>query len=540
MRTPTLLQTVMMIADLLTLSMSGGLVFATMARANRKPAHYLFALFSIALGGWALLSFLVVLDLLNAAPVDSTSLLIVNLRMALLAIWVLAFYGFVMSFFKVSSRLPKLAAIAALVVIAAALFLTVTGQWVDASPTVTDAASATLEASVNQQPPLTLAGTLLLIVLTGYSALTFWLLFSEEDPLARLWLLPGALLFFAVGLKIIQSPALTSLDALLVMAAAILMSWSIMWHQPFNPLSELNEELRTANRDLQQLINEVALEKSRTESLNAELRASNEYKTGFLSNISHELRTPLNSIIGYSELLSKNIYGPLNEKQADRLEKIYRNGTHLLELIGHILDLNRLDAGKLQLQMTTFDVRELLMRLRPELDTQVQAAHLSFDMTLTEEPLFIIGDPEQVQQIIQNLIRNAVKLTDKGRITLEAARVEVERGVSVSAGGLELPAIGWLQDGAWVVLTVTDTGSGIAQEDQARIFDEFAHIEGSYTQEYGGSGLLLVLTKRLVTLHDGVIWVRSTLGAGSSFFIALPTDTQKVRRRTSGRPAVYP
>ncbi len=540
MRTPTLLQTVMMIADLLTLSMSGGLVFATMARANRKPAHYLFALFSIALGGWALLSFLVVLDLLNAAPVDSTSLLIVNLRMALLAIWVLAFYSFVMSFFKVSSRLPKLAAIAALVVIAAALFLTVTGQWIAPYPTVTDAASATLEASVNQQPPLTLAGTLLLIVLTAYSALTFWLLFSEEDPLARLWLLPGALLFFAVGLKIIQSPALTSLDALLVMAAAILMSWSIMWHQPFNPLSELNEELRTANRDLQQLINEVALEKSRTESLNAELRASNEYKTGFLSNISHELRTPLNSIIGYSELLSKNIYGPLNEKQADRLEKIYRNGTHLLELIGHILDLNRLDAGKLQLQMTTFDVRELLMRLRPELDTQVQAAHLSFDMTLTEEPLFIIGDPEQVQQIIQNLIRNAVKLTDKGRITLEAARVEVERGVSVSAGGLELPAIGWLQDGAWVVLTVTDTGSGIAQEDQARIFDEFAHIEGSYTQEYGGSGLLLVLTKRLVTLHDGVIWVRSTLGAGSSFFIALPTDTQKVRRRTSGRPAVYP
>lgn len=540
MRTPTLLQTVMMIADLLTLSMSGGLVFATMARANRKPAHYLFALFSIALGGWALLSFLVVLDLLNAAPVDSTSLLIVNLRMALLAIWVLAFYSFVMSFFKVSSRLPKLAAIAALVVIAAALFLTVTGQWIAPYPTVTDAASATLEASVNQQPPLTLAGTLLLIVLTGYSALTFWLLFSEEDPFARLWLLPGALLFFAVGLKIIQSPALTSLDALLVMAAAILMSWSIMWHQPFNPLSELNEELRTANRDLQQLINEVALEKSRTESLNAELRASNEYKTGFLSNISHELRTPLNSIIGYSELLSKNIYGPLNEKQADRLEKIYRNGTHLLELIGHILDLNRLDAGKLQLQMTTFDVRELLMRLRPELDTQVQAAHLSFDMTLTEEPLFIIGDPEQVQQIIQNLIRNAVKLTDKGRITLEAARIEVERGVSVSAGGLELPAIGWLQDGAWVVLTVTDTGSGIAQEDQARIFDEFAHIEGSYTQEYGGSGLLLVLTKRLVTLHDGVIWVRSTLGAGSSFFIALPTDTQKVRRRTSGRPAVYP
>ncbi len=532
MNTPTLLQTVMMTANLLTLSTTGGLVFATMARSNRKPAHYLFAAFVVALGGWAVLSFLVMLQTLAVTPPEGAPVLILNLRMAFMVVWVLAFYGFVVLYFNVGNRLVRIAALVAVLVMFAALLLIISGEWMERSTSAALATAAT--------PPLTVLGLLLIVVLTAYSGLTFWLLFSSENPQARLWLLPAALLFFAVGLNIIQSPALTSLDALLVMAAMIVMAWSIMWNQPFNPLSEFNAELRTANRDLQQMVSELALEKSRTESLNAELRASNDYKTGFLANISHELRTPLNSIIGYSELLSKNMYGPLTEKQADRLQKIYRNATHLLELIGHILDLNRLDAGKLQLQMNTFDLRELLMRLRPELEAQVQAVPLSFELSVTDEPLFIIGDPEQVQQIIQNLIRNAVKLTDKGRVTVEAARIEVERGVSVSEGGFELPAIGWLQDGAWVVLTVTDTGSGIALEDQARIFDEFAQIEGTSTREYGGSGLLLVLTKRLVTLHDGVIWVRSTVGEGSSFFIALPTDTQKVRRRTPGRQTVYP
>lgn len=527
MRTPTLLQIVTMAAHLLTLSMIGGLVFSTLARPGRTLSHFLFALFAAALGGWGLASFLLTLRVLDVTIEASASVSLLNLHAGLMVIWVLAFYGFVISFFRIQSRLPRLAAVGAALIALAALVLIISGQWVTVS------AAATVETD---SLPLTIPAVLVVGLLSAYLGLAFWLIFSSENAVARLWLLPSALLFLAVGLHIIQAPALTSLASLLVMVAAVAMGWSVIWHQPFNPLNELNAELRTANRDLQQAVSELAFEKGRADALNAALRASNDYKSGFLANLSHELRTPLNSIIGYSELLAKGVYGSLNDKQADRLEKIQRNSVNLLELIGHILDLNRLDAGKLQLQMTVFDLRELLLRQKAQIETQGHDAHLELHVDIGQEPLMILGDPEQVQQIIQNLIKNALKLTHEGSIIVEAARVTVAGGISTATGAFELPAIGWLHDGTWVVLTISDTGSGIAPEDQARIFDEFAQIESAYAQQYGSTGLLLALTKRLVTLHDGAIWMKSRVGTGSAFFVALPSDTQKATRRPASKP----
>jgi signal transduction histidine kinase len=522
MQTPTLLQSVTMIANLLTVSMTGGLVFSTLARPKRTVAHLLFALFGIALGGWSLVSFFLLLHLLDPASPFTMMVSLLNLRAGLMVIWSLAFYSFVVLFFKVQSRIPRLAAMVSFIIGLFALLLIVSRQPLVAEETALPSGVLFPSTALSMLP---------FIILLVYHGLTFWLLFSSDHLMARLWVLPAALLFLVVGVNLISSTALSSLDSLLVMVVAISMAWSVMWQQPFNPLNELNTELRTANRDLQQIANELAFEKSRTEALNAELRASNDYKTGFLSNLSHELRTPLNSIIGYSELLRNNLYGELNEKQADRLEKIHRNGTHLLEVIGHILELNRLEAGKLQLQLLPFDLRDLLLQMHPELEEQVRAAKLELMSTIPDQPVMVVADPERVRQIIQNLIRNAIMLTDQGSITLKAAPVTVRSGLSTSTDDFELPAIGWLSDGSWLVLTVTDTGRGIALEDQARIFDEFAQIEGAYPEEYGSSGLLLALTKRLVTLHEGTIWVRSSVGVGSSFFVALPAEGQISKRR---------
>jgi signal transduction histidine kinase len=525
MQTPTLLQSVMMLTNLLTVSMSGSLIFSTLARPKRTLAHLLFALFGMALGGWAVTSFLLMQRSLDLTILSTPAPFGLDaLAAAFMIIWVLAFYGFVFLFFRTSSLLPRIASLLALPV--GIISLGLIAAW---------ALSPDLGLL---QPELPQWRTLIFIygILVVYLALAFWLLFSSNNPVALLWVLPAFLLVLAGAINLLQIDALSYVDSLLVMVAAIVMAWSVMWYQPFNQLSELNAELRTANRDLQQAVSELAQEKSRTEALNAELRASNDYKTGFLSNLSHELRTPLNSIIGYSELLINNLYGTLNEKQTDRLEKIHRNGTHLLEVIGHILELNRLEAGKLQLHIAAFDLRDVLLRLRTQLEEQVHAAHLELTLTLVDEPLTVTGDPERVQQIVQNLIRNAILLTEKGSITLKAAPITVSRGVSTSSDGFELPAIGWLRDGAWVILTVTDTGRGIALEDQARIFDEFAQVEGAYPEEYGSSGLLLALTQRLVVLHDGAIWVKSTVGVGSSFYVALPAEAQNAKRRTYETP----
>jgi signal transduction histidine kinase len=529
MDTPTLLQSVTMITNLLTVSMTGGLVFSTLARPKRAFAHWLFALFALTLGGWALVSFVLMLRVLDSPNEVGIPVSLINLRAGLMVVWALTFYGFVVQFFKVHSRIPRVAALASFIIGLLLLILIGTGQWMTL-PLSPAEDVALLQSGL--QLPLTALGVIAFAVLSLYLGLAFWVLFSSANSTARLWVLPGALLFQAAVVNVIQSSALSSLDSLLVMVAAVSMTWSLMWYQPFNPLTELNAELRTANRDLQQVANELALEKNRTEVLNAELRASNEYKTGFLSNLSHELRTPLNSIIGYSELLRNNLYGTLNEKQADRLEKIHRNGTHLLEIIGHILELNRLEAGKLQLQIHTFDLRDVLLRCHPRFEEQVRAANLEYTLRVPETPLTLVADPERVEQIIQNLVRNAIMLTGKGGITLTAAPVNVSSGISTSSDGFDLPAIGWLRDGPWVLITITDTGRGIAQEEQARIFEEFAQIEGAYPEEYGGSGLLLALTKRLIMLHDGVIWVKSRVGAGSSFFVALPVDVQTAKRRS--------
>ena len=229
-----------------------------------------------------------------------------------------------------------------------------------------------------------------------------------------------------------------------------------------------------------------------------ELEAASRHKTEFLANMSHELRTPLNAIIGFSQVLREKMFGELNEKQADYLDDILSSGQHLLNLINDILDLSKVEAGRMELQVSVFPLAEVvenslsMVRERATRQGVALLTHVDPSVGLLD------ADERKIKQIVFNLLSNAVKFTpDGGQVTL-AARTA----------------------GDTVEIAVADTGVGIGAEEQARIFDEFYQVGPGMTQE--GTGLGLALTRRLVELHHGQVRVESAPGEGSTFTVVLP------------------
>jgi signal transduction histidine kinase len=216
--------------------------------------------------------------------------------------------------------------------------------------------------------------------------------------------------------------------------------------------------------------------------------------------MSHELRTPLNAIIGFSEVLLERLFGELNEKQDDYLKDIHASGKHLLQLINDILDLSKVEAGRMELELSTFQLSSALSNAMILVRERAQRHSIllgqQVDTTLGE----IVADERKFKQILLNLLSNAVKFTaDGGRIDVLAQR----------------------EDGN-AVISVRDTGIGIAQEDQAAVFEEFRQVGRDYTRKQEGTGLGLALTKKFVELHGGRIWVESEIGKGSTFTFTLP------------------
>lgn len=243
-----------------------------------------------------------------------------------------------------------------------------------------------------------------------------------------------------------------------------------------------------------------------------ELAEANRLRSQFLATISHELRTPMNSIIGFSETLLDNLYGPLNAQQATRVERIQRNGYSLLALINDLLDISKIDAGRMQLHIERVSVRETILTAAQSMEAQASARGLKMVLNLPDSLPHVQADPQRLHQIVTNLLSNAVKFTPEGAITVTTREVE-RNGVQ------------------YVETTVTDTGIGISPEDQKIIFDEFRQADGSSTRVYGGTGLGLAITKKLVEMMDGDIWVESEPGTGSSFSFALPVAARPVARR---------
>ncbi|HXW68596.1 MAG TPA: ATP-binding protein, partial [Dissulfurispiraceae bacterium] len=279
-------------------------------------------------------------------------------------------------------------------------------------------------------------------------------------------------------------------------------------------LQELNENLEykvfARTRDL--------------ELANRELEKSNLLKSRFISSISHELRTPLNSILGFSELLLEEVSGPLTERQKRHITNIYSSGTHLLELINNVLDIAKIESGKLELHYESFLVSHIFTEVESVIRSLTNKKKQTLAIKTADVP-FIVADRIKFKQILYNLLSNAVKFTPEGgSIALEA---EVTNAANLPSQARGLPFFSGKNN--FLVLSVKDSGIGIKREDLDRIFSEFEQVDNSLSRKYDGTGLGLALTRRLIELHGGEIFVESEEGVGSTFTIVMPlADTMDV------------
>ncbi len=272
-----------------------------------------------------------------------------------------------------------------------------------------------------------------------------------------------------------------------------------------NFLTQLGQQLGIALQNLDQYTNlqtisgQLQARQAEIETKNRDLERADQMKSEFLANMSHELRTPLNAIIGFSELLQEQFYGPLNKEQDDYLANIRTAGEHLLGLINDILDLSKIEAGRMELDLEAVDLPQVLASSITIVKEKAHnnGVHLSVDVGDTGA---ITADARKLKQILFNLLSNAVKFTPSGGSVSLTAHV----------------------DGETAAIAVTDTGTGISAEDQQKLFREFTQVDGSLSRRHEGTGLGLALTKRLIELHSGTISVRSALGAGSTFTVRLP------------------
>jgi signal transduction histidine kinase len=241
-----------------------------------------------------------------------------------------------------------------------------------------------------------------------------------------------------------------------------------------------------------------------------QLAIASQHKSQFLANMSHELRTPLNAILGYTELLLDGLYGKLGDKAMGVLERVQSNGKHLLGLINDVLDLAKIEAGQLTLTISDYSVGAMVQSVVAATESLAKAKGLELKAEVAPAMPLGHGDERRLTQVLLNLVGNAIKFTDQGSVTVTARA----------------------RDGAFK-LAVRDTGPGIAEADQARIFEEFQQVDNSSTRKKGGTGLGLAISRRIVEMHGGTIAVESQLGAGATFRVDLPIQVHDDAREVA-------
>ncbi len=311
---------------------------------------------------------------------------------------------------------------------------------------------------------------------------------------------------FATSRRLVIGFALGSI--LLALGLGYAISWSLIgpvqsMDARFNGLAagDFSTRIEVPNRDE---LGELAANLNRTSAelgrLYREIEAASQHKSEFLANMSHELRTPLNAIIGFSEVLLERMFGELNEKQEDYLKDIHASGRHLLLLINDILDLSKVEAGRMELEISRFDLPAAIGNALTLVRERGQRHKITFGLDLGADLGEVTADERKLKQVLLNLLSNAVKFTPEGgRIDVSARR-----------------------DTDQVVIAVRDTGIGIAPEDRDAVFEEFRQVGSDYTKKQEGTGLGLALAKRFVELHGGRIWLESEPGKGSTFSFTIP------------------
>jgi signal transduction histidine kinase len=235
-----------------------------------------------------------------------------------------------------------------------------------------------------------------------------------------------------------------------------------------------------------------------------ELEIANKHKSEFLANMSHELRTPLNAILGYTELILDNIYGDVTDKIREVLERLEKNGRHLLNLINDVLDLSKMEAGRLSLSLKEYSLGEVIQAAITSVEALAAEKKLDLNVRVPKDMATGKGDEQRIAQVLLNLLGNAIKFTESGEVRVEAS----------------------VSDKTFLV-SVSDTGPGLEEVDQKKIFEEFHQADGTSTRQKGGTGLGLSISKKIVEMHGGRIWVESNLGEGSIFCFKLPIRVER-------------
>jgi signal transduction histidine kinase len=315
---------------------------------------------------------------------------------------------------------------------------------------------------------------------------------------------------YAKSQIVVAAVALASLVLTLVLGHAI--SRSVInpvgvIHHGLNRLAagDFTQRIEVPNRDeLGELAAHVNSTSEELQQLYQSLEEASRHKSQFLANMSHELRTPLNAILGFSELLLDGIYGDPPEKMRSAVERIQRNGRHLLGLVNDVLDLSKIEAGQFRLSLAEYSVEELVNGVYISVESLAADKDLDLRISVPANLPPARGDERRLAQALFNLVGNALKFTDAGEV-----RIEVEAN----------------EDS--YIFSVQDTGPGIDEADQAKIFQEFLQVDNSITKMKGGAGLGLAIVKRIVEMHGGRIWVKSQLGHGARFSFLVPARLEQ-------------
>jgi len=236
------------------------------------------------------------------------------------------------------------------------------------------------------------------------------------------------------------------------------------------------------------------------------LRELDQLKSEFLASMSHELRTPLNSIIGFADVLLEGLDGDLNERMEEDVRLIRESGRHLRELIGDILDMSKIESGHMELRYEEIDLPQLVNDIVATASSLAYEKHIALNVDVDEKVTMIQADRTRLRQILWNITGNGIKFTEKGSVTIALQHREDH-----------------------VLVSIRDTGIGIKEENRAVVFEQFRQIDGGLNRIAGGTGLGMPITKKLVDLHGGEIWIESVYGQGSTFFFTLPYDTSRRR-----------
>jgi PAS domain S-box-containing protein len=274
--------------------------------------------------------------------------------------------------------------------------------------------------------------------------------------------------------------------------------------------ARLYEQLKAASDELQARVQaataELATQNELLRRQAIELEQASRLKSQFLANMSHEFRTPLNAILGYTHMLLQGVAGDLLPTVKRQLQRIDSNGRHLLTIINEILDITRIEAGKMPMQLSEFNLNDLVPEVMTELDPVIARSKLRVTPNLSDVPPFVFSDRQKVKQIVVNLLSNALKFTHQGSVEIATELDEARRQASIR---------------------VADSGIGIASENHEKIFEDFRQVDNSPSRQYGGTGLGLAICRRLATALGGRISLTSSLGEGSVFMLTIPLEIEQ-------------